>query len=238
MPSLRYFEEIRYGSVEGLSVLVDPKDNSLYVTQPTIERLMGYRPNSAREKLTSKSLKTFAGKSLQLGKLVTARDTKGRENKIKAIPFPVFLELVYWEAFEGKEQSAAVARKMLRAGFADSFSSIVLEQCGIKLSVDERQFVITEYLAGYHAFQDWVRDTHLAVYGVTPTREYYRELAVVINRYLFNRDHFFANRLDHAQTNELRRIENFQIEFMHKKLSTKKEDPASLVKEYIDRLTC
>lgn len=238
MPSLRYFDGVQYGSIDGLTVLVDPSDNSLYVTQSTIERVLGYPENSARKKLGSKSLKAFAGKGLTVGKAAKAIDSKGRENSAKAIPFSVFLTLVHWEAFEGSGQPQDNARALIMAGFADSFSSIVLEQCGIKLSLDERQQTITGYLEGYHAFQDWVRDTHATVYGRKPNNAYYSAIAVAINQHLFNRDHFFRNRLINANTTELRRLENFQIAFMNTKLARTQDDPARLVEEYIRRLDC
>lgn len=238
MPSLRYFDQIRYGSIDGLSVLVDPADNALYVTQPTIERLLGYAPDTGRKKLAAKSLKAFAGKDLKPGKLVKAYDTRGQENNVKAIPFGVFLTLVHWEAFEGKGEPQANARALIMAGFADSFSSLVLEQCGVKLSHDERQQTITQYLEGYHAFQDWVRDTHAKVYGCNPTGDYYKDLAITINQFLFNRNHFYRNRLINAKTTELRRLENFQIGFMDTKLARTEGDPAQLVEEYIRRLDC
>lgn len=238
MPSLRYFDGVQYGNIDGLTVLIDPSDNSLYVTQPTIERVLNYAPDTARKKLGSKSLKAFANKALQVGKVVKAHDTRGQENKVKAIPFSVFLTLIHWEAFEGKGQPQANARALIMAGFADSFSSIVLEQCGIKLSLDERQQTITGYLEGYHAFQDWVRDTYAMVYGCKPNNTYYKAIAVTINQFLFNRDHFYRNRLINANTTELRRLENFQIAFMDTKLARTQDDPARLVQEYIRRLDC
>ena len=64
MSNLRYFDGIKYGDFTGLEVLVDPSDNSLYVSQPTIERILDYPSNTARKKLVAKSLKAFAGKDL------------------------------------------------------------------------------------------------------------------------------------------------------------------------------
>lgn len=238
MPSLRYFDGVRYGNIDGLTVLIDPSDNSLFVTQPTIERVLGYPENSARKKLGSKSLKAFAGKDLTVGKTVKGIDVKGRENTAKVIPFSAFLSLIHWEAFEGKGEPQVNARALIMAGFADSFSSIVLEQCGVKLSVEERQQTITVYLEGYHAFQDWVRDTYAAVYGHKPANDYYKAIAVAINQHLFNRDHFYRNRTINCNTTELRRLENFQIAFMDTKLARTKGDPAQLVGEYIRRLDC
>lgn len=68
MDNLRYFDKICYGSFKDLVVLVDPSDNSLWVTYPTIEKMLGYKEYSASEKLAAKSLKSFAGKALAAGK--------------------------------------------------------------------------------------------------------------------------------------------------------------------------
>jgi hypothetical protein len=256
MPSLRYFDGVQYGNIDGLTVLVDPSDNSLYVTQPAVVKLLGWDNldgTGVRQKFNSKEFKRFlgdcktsqaespepaTGKALAGVKSYKGIDSLGRENTVKAIPFSVALAMIHWVAFEGKGQPQANARALIMAGFADSFSSIVLEQCGIKLSLDERQQTITGYLEGYHAFQDWVRDTYAMVYGCKPNNAYYKAIAVTINQFLFNRDHFYRNRLINAHTTELRRLENFQIAFMDTKLACTQDDPARLVNEYIRRLDC
>lgn len=237
MSSLRYFDQIQYGSFDGLEVLVSPDDNQLWVTQPTIERVMGYEPNNARKKLGSKSLKAFAGKDLTLGKSIKSYDVVGKGNTFKAVPFDTFLQLIYWEAFEGKGDPCDRAKSLLMAGFADSFRSIVLEQCGIKLSVTERNITIDRYLNWYHSFQDWVRDTHVAVYGSKPDNAYYQKMARLINDYLFAKYHFRCDRKANASTEELRVLENFQMAFMRTKMSkTRVDDPVLLMREYINAI--
>jgi hypothetical protein len=194
---------------------------------------LGWDNKRAPEKLAAKSLKTFAGKRLPLPKSIAAKDSLGRPNKVNALPFDTFLAVVYWQLAEGNDK----ARTLLMAGFADSFSSMVLEQCGIKLAHDERQNVLSFYLEGYHAFQDWVRDTHIAVYGNPPSDGYYRRMAVTINQHLFNRDHFNRDRKANATSRELRRLENFQMCFMDTSFRHRKEDPLRLVKEYIEKIS-
>lgn len=124
MDNLRYFDKIRYGSFKDLDVLVDPSDNSLWVTYPTIEKMLGYKEYSASEKLATKSLKTFAGKALAAGKNVSAIDSIGRLSEVDAVPFDTFLSLVYFEAFEGKAPYQTNARSLVVAGFANSFSTL------------------------------------------------------------------------------------------------------------------
>lgn len=236
MNNLRYFDGIQYGDFTGLEVLVDPDDNSLFVSQPTIERILNYPSNSARKKLGAKSLASFTGKALTVGKDVTAIDSSGKKNKVKAIPFDTFLSLVYWEAFEGKPPANDNARALILAGFADSFSSLVLEQCGIKLTHAERQSVITHYRHWYHSFFDWVRDEHIRVHNQKPSNEYYRAINVTINKFLFDRNHFNCNRLKYAESDDLREIEGLQMQFLKSGYCKRGGDPLTVVTDYFDAL--
>ena len=232
MSSLRYFDNIRYGEYHDLEILVDPANNSLWVSQPSVARMLGWENKRAPEKLASKSLKAFADKRLALPKSVTAKDSLGRPNKINALPYDTFLAVVMWQMTEGNVN----ARNLMFAGLADSFSSIVLEQCGVKLSLDQRQQTLNFYLKGYHVFQDWVRDEYTRLNGVAPSPDYYRQIAVMINRFLFGRNHFNKNRKQNASDLELRRIENFQMQFMDTPYSKRGIDPLQAVKHYIDRM--
>jgi len=233
MASLRYFAGIRYGSFKDLEVLVDPEENSLWITQPTVARLLGWDNNRAPEKLKAKGLKTFAGKGLTVTKKIKAKDSIGRNQEVNALPFDTFLTVVYWQLSEGNDK----AKALLMAGFADSFSSLVLEQCGVKLTKDQRQNVVSFYLQGYHKFYDWVRDTYRAVYGKDAPSEYYRDLTVTINEYLFSKSHFYRDRKKNANDSELRRLENFQMLFMESKVSNKQADPLALLEEYINKVS-
>lgn len=229
MASLRYFDGIQYGDFHDLDVFVDPSDNSLWITQPSMARMLGWASSDARKKLAAKSLESFAGKALAGAKKLTGTDTLGRPNQVNAVPFDTFLAVLYWQLKEGNDN----ARSLLLSGFADSFSSLVLSQCGIQVSTEDRHQVIAFYRHWYHAFQGWVRDTHLAVYGVKPSQEYYRRMAVSINSHLFDRTHFYCDRLSHASTDQLRVIENFQMAFLKTKSAKAKEDPITVVSRYI-----
>jgi len=232
MTNLRYFDGIQYGDFQNLDVFVDPADNSLWITQPSMARMLGWVVDDSRKKIASKSLKLFAGKTLVAPRKVPGIDTIGRRRQINAVPFDTFLTVLYWQLQEGNHN----ARSLLLAGFADSFTSMVLSQCGIQLSTEERQQVIGFYRHWYHSFQDWVRDTHIAVYGAKPSQDYYRKMAVAINSHLFERTHFYCDRLSHASTDELRVIENFQMAFLRTKGAKVKTDPLKAVQTYINAL--
>lgn len=251
MDNLRYFDKIRYGSFKDLDVLVDPSDNSLWVTQTTIVKLLGYTDLDAtgiRARLNSRKFKDFAGcrfqdektlkqptgSALAGVKKIKAIDSIGRPNEVNAVPFDTFLSLVYFEAFEGKDPYQTKARSLVVTGFADSFSSLILEQCGIKLTIEERNNIVTFYLDWYHKFYDWVRDTHVALYGEKPNSDYYKNMTVLINNHLFGKSHFKCNRLVEADNLQLRRLENFQMEFLNTKSAKSGKDPITAMSHYIN----
>jgi hypothetical protein len=234
MSNLRYFNNIAYGNFKDLDVLIDPDGNNILVTYPTIEKVLGYQPEHAHEKLGAKKLKAFLGKDLMhTKKSVNAIDTKGRQQKMTAVPFDTFLAIVHFEAFEGKDPARTNARSILLAGFADSFSSLILEQCGITLTKEQRLETVNFYLTRYHAFQDWVRDTYIATHGVSPSQEYYRSIAVAINQHLFGKPHFKCDRLSNAGNAELRRIENLQMHFMETNIRKNAKDPLTAINQFL-----
>lgn len=207
---LTYFDNVRYADTENLEVFVDTDTNDLYVTQPTIERLLGYEPDNARKKLRSKALKTALGGDSTVGKTVTCIDTLGRKNKAKAIPLRVLNVLLLLEFRKGNERAEA----LMFAGFNDSFKSLVLEQCGVKIGVDARFKEMAEYLTEYRGLHDWLRDEYIKVYRVRPESQVYRLMNVRLNQALFSRNHFNCDRLSNASTKELDTLKMAQ-KFLH-----------------------
>jgi hypothetical protein len=191
--------------------------------------MLDWDPKRVSRRLNSKTLKDFAGKDLAGTRQVSGKDTLGRPNKVNAVPFDTFILALYWQLSEG----SAAARELLIAGFADSFSSLILEQCGVKLEHDQRQETVSFYLGQYHGMMDWVRDTYLARNGEKPGSWYYREINIEINRFLFGVDHFNRDRLSNASTSQLRSIENFHMYFMTTKTPKRDGDPLTLLKEHI-----
>lgn len=231
--SLNYFDSIRYGEFADIEVLVDPGSLDLWVSQPVIERMLELPSNSVRRKLRLKSLESFAGKGLALGRKIKAKDITGRPNEVVAIPFNTFLIFVIWQSKQGNE----AADRLLLAGFADSFKSVVLEQCGIKVELSNRQKTIQHYLTRYHEFQDWIRDEHLRMYGVKPTDDYYRQVAVAINTALCGKTHFNCDRIEFAREEELRDIEAFERYAMRKKIRYDGKDPLAVTMRLLNDYT-
>lgn len=59
MNNLRYFNDIAYGNFKDLDVLVDPDGNKILVTYPTIEKVLGYQPEHAHEKIGGKKAQSL-----------------------------------------------------------------------------------------------------------------------------------------------------------------------------------
>ena len=155
MPNITVrLETVKYGGWENLELAIDvksPKD--LYLTYPTAEVILNYRANSLREKITSKSLKTFLGKALVLGKFtgtIVNKKTDGTP-KVALISLGDFLAVAQWESVEN--QNKAVGR-VLAAGFGDSIRSIAYEQLGIELTLEERQQYLVEKLTHKKQFHE------------------------------------------------------------------------------------
>lgn len=110
-------------------------DSDLMIATPTIEECLGYRVDSSREKLRSKSFKAFAGADFHLGKMSVNVLGIGGNAKTNFYPFTVFLTLLKWEASQGNQQ----AINLLIAGFADSFSDFAYKSLGIKVTQEHRQ---------------------------------------------------------------------------------------------------
>lgn len=119
MSSLRYFAGISYGDFHSLEVLVNPADNSLWITQPTIEKILGYEADNARKKLAAKNLKAFVKGVLHgdMSPPVTCQytDVLGRPNRINVVPIESFFALIYFESFNGKGFSKDVAQSLIAA---------------------------------------------------------------------------------------------------------------------------
>ena len=105
----------------------------------------------------------------------------------------------------------------MSAGFAESFTSLALEQAEIQVSVAERQDILEYYLRGYHQFFDWIRDHHLKVTGKEAQRHHYIRANQIIDAVICNRENFDSNRAKNATKDELRDIENFQRYFMNQR---------------------
>jgi hypothetical protein len=134
-------KSMEYGSYSALVGLT--QSGKLLIAQPTVELLMGWRENSGREKIVSKSLKTFAGKDFKVGKTTHSVSWVG-QGKTVFYDYPDFLIIVRWQAGQGNIQ----AIDLLVAGFADSFSDFAYKLFGISLTDKERQATIKQRILG------------------------------------------------------------------------------------------
>jgi hypothetical protein len=182
-------EKIKYAGWENLEVAIDvnaPKD--LYLTYPTAEIILNYRVNSLREKIASKSLKTFLGKALVLGKFtgtIVNKKTDGTP-KVALISLEDFLAVATWEA--SVNQNIRVAQT-LAAGFGDSIRSIAYEQLGITLGLEERHAWIVDRLEVKELFWEFTTAIKLSrkAAGKEISFFHYSTPVDAINRGLFGK---------------------------------------------------
>ena len=153
-------ETIQYGGWEQLEVSIDiaqPDTKTLYLTYPTTETILGYRENSVREKLTSKSLKTFLGAGRTVGKfsgrIVNKPDLVGATAKVSLIELDDFLALATWEAVVNQNLEVG---KILAAGLGDSIRSLAYEQLGIELGIEDRQQYLAQRLQHRQHFHPYL----------------------------------------------------------------------------------
>lgn len=141
-------ETVRYGGWDSLEVAIDCSDpTNVYLTFPTIETILNWEPDNCRKKSTSKSLKDFTDEGSGVGKFsatITNKTTSGNP-KVTLLTLDDFRILATWEvAVNGNIEVA----KLLAVGFCDSLRSIVCEQLGIVLAVEDRNEWMIERLAG------------------------------------------------------------------------------------------
>jgi len=213
--TLGYFL-IKYGNHNELEVIVNAENKEIGVTQATLRRLLGWDDKRAPEKMRSKSLKAFTGEGFATPKSRQAKDITGRKNKVKVIPFDFARLIIVWDAVNNQNPEAIA---LLSAGFADSFTSLALEQAGIQVTTAERQENLVRYLTGYHKFFDWVRDHYESLTGRKPDSWYYAQINMMINEAVCQKNSFSGDRRKNADNDDLFRVESFQRYFMEQRAS-------------------
>ena len=128
---------IEYGSYSALVAVTESR--GLLIAQPTVEILMGWRENSGREKIVSKSLKDFAGKDYKVGKTSYSVSWVG-QGKTVFYDYSDFLILMRWQVKQGNES----AINLVVAGFADSFSDFAYKAFGISLTEKQRKQLLED----------------------------------------------------------------------------------------------
>ena len=185
-------ETVNYGNWENLTVAIDCANpqSGLHVTYPTVETILNYRADSVREKLASKSFKSFVGAAKDIGKFSAVIVNKPAGSmgtpKVNVLHFDDFLLLARWEAIVNKNEEII---NLLVLGFGDSFRSLALEQLGVKATVDERLNwwkVRYESKALFWELTDSIKQYHLSR-GVEPKFYHYSNAMDAINRGLFGK---------------------------------------------------
>lgn len=144
-------ETIAYGGWNNLQVAIEVANpKNVFVSFPTIEKILGYEPNNTRKKIASKSLKVFLGEGSSLVKFgsflgLITNAGKGEAQIMSLLSLEEFGMLAQWEAIENQNR---VIGRILAIGLIDSIRSIALEQLGIELKFEERNEWIKARLEG------------------------------------------------------------------------------------------
>lgn len=214
MITYELFETGKFGNIS-YPCYIDPVNKTILHSSSQIESILNYRADSCREKIGSKSFKAFVGEGFHVGKISGCK-VNNQNSKVVLYPHnPTVAKLISWEASQGNER----ALQIVDASLLDSPESLLLEQFGIHLSVEERNTRIETYLSKYHPGMDiikdrWVRDYADSRYitktgAFTAPQDFMAEANRYINQVLFGVNHFNGNRLKNATTEQLEELEYF-----------------------------
>lgn len=123
-----------YGMYQQLPVGLS-EDGIIYVANPTVEKLLEWRSDSGREKIASKSFKSFVGEGFKVGKISANLPDIG-QGKANYYDFVTFLTIMRWEA---KINKSAIAIDLLVDGFGESFRGFVYNVLGEQVDQENRQ---------------------------------------------------------------------------------------------------
>lgn len=178
--------EVNYGGL--IFICGVTSDEEIYVATRHIEEALGYRNNSLREKIVSKSFKDYAGSSLGKDKITQSyEDVSGINPKVTFYPFSTFLLVTNWEA----ENLNKKAIRLVISGFADSFERVVHAVFGIKRTEEDRQQWLKQRLKGKNTrrtLTDAIED-YIAAHEITSNKAkwMYANVTELINRGVFAR---------------------------------------------------
>lgn len=85
-----------------IDVAQDSETGEIWINTPTVESVLGYRPDSISKKIASKSFYYFIGDGYPLG-IWKSKSTKHNTTNVYYSK-DTFLKLIYWELNQGNKQ--------------------------------------------------------------------------------------------------------------------------------------
>jgi hypothetical protein len=205
---------------------------NIWISTPTVENVLGYRSDSTREKVASKSFKAFAGEGFALGKK-RSKSTKLNTTNLYYSK-ETFLKLVYFEV----AQANPLAINLVVSGFVADFEGCVQNALGNQLSEEQREYLrclVYDRIQAFRAWTDVIRDRYLEFYGKKPEGWYYGKLIKAANLELFGIENFGSDRTALMTKEQQETIKDFERFLVRQAAKFPNFEPEALLMQTLDR---
>jgi hypothetical protein len=210
----------------------DLETGEIWISTPTVETVLGYRSDSTRKKISSKSFKAFAGEDFQLGKK-KAKSTK--HNNVTNVYYSkaTFLKLMYWEISQGNIQ----VMDLVFSGFVVDLEGSIQAALGNELIEEQRERyrqLVHERIQYFRSWCDVIHDRHVSFYGVKPEGWYYAKLVKHANMRLFGVPNFGNDRTENMTEDQQRVIREFEMVLVTRARKMPNLEPEALLEQVLD----
>jgi hypothetical protein len=217
----------------GLSIdaAQDSETGEIWISTPTVETVLGYRSNSTREKVSSKSFKAFAGEGFALGKKKSKSTKQNTTNLYYSKE--TFLKLIYWELSQGNK----VVMGLVFSGFVADFEGSIQAALGNELTEEKREYLrqlVHERIQCFKSWCDVIHDRHVRFYGVKPEGWYYGKLIKHANMRLFGVPNFGSDRTENMTEEQQKVIRDFEAALIRRAQKMPNLEPEALLEQVLD----
>lgn len=201
-------------------------EGNVWISTPTVERVLNIPANSTRKLIASQGFKAFAsnGKAL-VHFYVKSKSTKHNTTNVYYSK-EAFLTMLYYvsdyEAYclgQGVKLTSErlerhhKAKNLVHAGFIADFEGSIQNALGNQLSEEQREYLRELVFNRLQAFRGWtdvIRDRHLQFYGEKAEGWYYGKLIKKANIALFGVENFSADRTANMTAEQQKEIKDFE----------------------------
>lgn len=181
-------------------------DGKLWVNQKTIAEILEKDRFSFADFSKGKKVKALLPEGFRLQKI--SDNTNLQNSKQTWVDVPSFLFIINFYQEKSKRAKAIVF-----AGFTVDFLASLKHHFGEAFDEEEKEYVrklIFDRLAAFKSWTDFIRDRHLELYKIKPSRDYYKECVKTVNRELFGVTHFYNNRTENMSQLQQETIKEFE----------------------------
>jgi hypothetical protein len=210
----------------------DSETGEIWISNPTVEKVLGYDSNSSRKKVSSKSFKAFAGEGFVEGK----RKSKSLNHNYGTTLYyskETFLKLIYWEVNEGNKQ----VMNLVISGFLVDFEGALQAALGNELIEEQRERnrqMVYERIQYFKGWCDVIHDRHVKFYGVKPEGQYYAKLVKQANMRLFGVPNFSSDRTENMTEEQQKVIREFEMVLVTRAKKMPNLEPEALLNQVLD----